>query len=98
MEQRITRLETRTDDLEEDMREVKRVIDGPPRNDSIRGRLHILESDRAAATAAEAAVTAALAIRESAKERTFGKREKVIALTLASVVVVLQLLSVFYTH
>ena len=97
MEERISKLEVRTDDLEEDMREVKRIIDGPPRPDSLRGRLHALESDRAAARAAEAAVSAALAIRESTSERVFGKREKLIALALAVVVVFLQLASFIVT-
>ena len=52
-------LETRADNMQEEIRELVVQLEGPPRGDSLRGRVHKLENDHAAANAAAAAVEAA---------------------------------------
>lgn len=74
--ERLRALETLVVGLQADMVELSRVIEGPPREDSLRGRLHRLESNEAAAHAAAAALEAARALRD----HTFSRGQKLIAL------------------
>lgn len=86
--ERVATLEARYEALEADVRQILRDIHGPPREESLRGRIHILENDTAAAKAAHAALETAQAIREEQNQQTFTKREKVAALFIALVVAV----------
>lgn len=61
--------------------EIQREIAGPPRQESLRGRLHRLETADAAAKAATAALEAARAVQS----RTFSRREKIVGMLLALV-------------
>lgn len=49
--------------LREDVAAIERALNGPPRDESFRGRLHKLENSDAAARAAASALDAARAIR-----------------------------------
>ena len=69
-----------------------------PERLSVRRRLHKLESDRAAADAATAAVRAATELRQSAHEKRFSRREKIGGLLLAAAVVVSTWLSPLFFH
>lgn len=79
--ERLRALETLVIGLQADMRDLTVLIEGPPREDSLRGRLHRLESNEAAAHAAAAALEAARAMREHA----FSRGQKLIALVFAVV-------------
>lgn len=61
--ERLARLEEQMSELRDDVRAIDRVLNGPPRDDSFRGRLHKLETSDAAARAAEAAIKAATVMR-----------------------------------
>jgi hypothetical protein len=67
--------------IREDYRAMHEQLHGPPWERSIRGRLHQLETNDAAAVAARAALEAATAVRG----RTFGRREKIVGLALGVV-------------
>lgn len=59
--------------------ELRHQLEGPPRGDSIRGRLHVLENDTAAARAATAALEAARAVQAGA----FTRKERIVVAVLA---------------
>ena len=61
--ERLARLEEQMAELREDVHAIDRALNGPPRVESFRGRLHILESSDAAAKAATAAVEAVKVMR-----------------------------------
>ena len=52
-------------DVKDDLRDLSAAIHGPPRDGSIRGRVHKLENDHLAADAAATALSAAREIREN---------------------------------
>lgn len=81
--ERVAALEARADSHEADLRELYRDIHGPPRDESIRGRLHILENDTAAARAAHAALETAQALRDTQGTRSFSRFEKTLGLIFA---------------
>lgn len=56
--ERLARLEQQMFELREDVHSIDRALNGPPREESFRGRLHLLETSDAAAKAAEAALSA----------------------------------------
>lgn len=80
--ERIAALEATLVGILSDVAELQRELAGPPRQDSIRGRLHRLESSDAAAKAAEAALVAARAVQG----QTFSRRQKIAGLVLALIV------------
>jgi len=95
---RLARLEDRMGKVEQEVvatgvevREARRdisdlavLIQGPPRDESIRGRLHRLEDSEATAKAANAALTAAKAMYEQSTEKRFSRREKLVGLVFAA--------------
>lgn len=90
VEERTVRIEEQLSSFAKDHRAILVTLQGPPRADSIRGRLHKLEDDRAAASAAESALAAARLINEQSRERNersrdrrFSRREKVAGLAAA---------------
>jgi len=105
LEDRIGKVEqevvaTRVEVLEarKDISELVVVIQGPPRDDSIRGRLHRLEDSEATAKAAEAALTMAKTVRDQQGERTFTKREKTAGVLIAAAVLLSQWLAPIVYH
>lgn len=84
--ERLAVLEERVREMQDDMREVRVAISGPPREDSIRGRLHKLEDDSAAANAAKAALEAAQALREQQGVMQLTVVEKRVGMVLGVVV------------
>ena len=88
MNERVARLEERVSGLAHDVSELHEVIHGPPYERSLRGRVHELETDRAAAKAAQAAVEAAKLVHAQASERRFTKKEKLIALAFTFAIAV----------
>lgn len=61
--ERMAALETEVKGMREDLAVIERSINGPPRDESIRGRLHLLETSDAAAKAATAAIEAVKVMR-----------------------------------
>jgi hypothetical protein len=59
-----------------------------PNRVTIRGRLHKLEADRTAARTAEAAINAARELRNTVGERRFNRRERILGLVFAALVIV----------
>jgi hypothetical protein len=82
----VAALEAQFKTLDEDHRELYRFVHGPPREESIRGRLHILESDTVAAKAAHAALEAAQMLRQTQQVQQFTRVEKLVGLSFAAVV------------
>lgn len=76
--ERLVRLEEGQKDMKDDLRAIRTQIEGPPREDSLRGRLHKLEGSEAAAKAAEAALKAVTAMRLQAGDRRFSRRDKLV--------------------
>lgn len=72
-DERLARLEEQMKGMREDMAELRRSLEGPPRDESIRGRLHVLETNDAAAVAARAALEAARA----AQGQSWTRKERV---------------------
>lgn len=68
-----------------DIQELTVLISGPPRDDSLRGRLHKLEDSEATAKAAEAALTAAKAMYERRGETLFTRRQTIAVLVFTFV-------------
>lgn len=64
--------------LRNDLAELEVEVHGPPREHSLRGRVHTLEQSDAAARAAQAALEAARAVQD----RTWSGRRQVIAFTV----------------
>lgn len=91
-----TRVEVR--EARRDISEVLVVIQGPPRDESIRGRLHRLEDSEATAKAAEAALTMAKTVRDQSSEKRFTKREKAAGLFIAAAVLASQWLAPLIYH
>lgn len=69
--------------LGEELRRLRIQLEGPPRDESLRGRLHKLEQAEHAAKAATAALEAAREIRDAAGERRFSRRERVVIVCTA---------------
>lgn len=90
---RLKELDDRITNLEEIYRNIVIEIGGVP-NDlgrdanrpPIRRRLHILENEKHTAEISKAAVEAAIKLHDSAMEKRFSKREKVLALVFAFLV------------
>jgi hypothetical protein len=59
-------------------------IHGPPRDSSVRGRLHVLEQGNAAANAAAAAVEAVKLVQQQTSLRRFSRTEKFLGLLFAA--------------
>ena len=97
-EERLVRVEEKVNVLHDDLLEVKLAINGPPREESVRGRLHRLESNEAAAKAAEAALTAARALHDERSEKKFTKLDKVIGGLIAFAVLASQWLAPLLYH
>lgn len=76
--ERVARLEAEVRGLREAVTTLHVRIEGPPRKDSISGRMHTLESSEAAAKAAEAALVAAHAV----SSQSFSRRQKIAGLVL----------------
>lgn len=109
---RLARLEDRMGRVEQEVvasgvevREARRdiadlavLIQGPPRDDSIRGRLHKLEDSEATAKAANAALTAAKAMYEHSSDKRFSKREKIGGVLVATALLVSQWLEPIVQH
>ena len=89
---RLAVLERRIQDAEDDIRNIWVNIQGPPRDDSLRGRLHILEQNNAAANAATAAVEAVKLVQR----QRFTRGEKVFGLLMSIAFLVLQTVSLVY--
>jgi len=83
--ERMARAEQQIEDVKGDVSDIRREIFGPPRDDSVKGRLHVLENDRVAASAAEAALTVAKELRDDRSHRAWSTREKVAALVLSAI-------------
>lgn len=77
--ERLARLEVNMSDLKQDVAQILVQIQGPPREDSLRGRIHKVESSTAAAKAAEAALTIARDIHAQNNERRLGTGTKLVA-------------------
>lgn len=75
-DERFAHIEGRLVRLEEDMRDVAIALNGPPRAESVRGRLHLLESSELGAKAAEAA----LGMARELHDRRLTKWEKLAAI------------------
>ena len=56
--------------------ELRRIIEGPPREESVRGRLHTLEAENAAAKVAAQALAQATARERRARERETWSRRR----------------------
>lgn len=82
--ERLAAVEQRVEDLRSDIRVMQRTIEGPPREESIRGRLHKLESSDVAAQAASAALETARSIRDRALSRS----EKIIVACFTGVITI----------
>lgn len=61
--ERMAALETEVRGMRDDLIVIERSINGPPRSESLRGRIHALESSDAAANAAAAALEAVKVMR-----------------------------------
>lgn len=105
--ERLVRLEEGQEDLKDDVRAIRVQMEGPPRDESIRGRLHKIETSEATANAAKAALAAAEAsrkqaqvMRQQASENRFTKREKVTGLLLGACLLVTPWLTplIYHTH
>lgn len=93
---RIAVCEQRISEAEEDIRKVYTLLEGPPRDESIRGRLHVLETSQAAAKAATAAVEAVKLVQSTQATRRFSRAEKLAALTISVCFLALQTVSLIY--
>jgi hypothetical protein len=63
------------------------IVQGPPRKDSLDGRLTIVETSHAAAAAAESALIVAKELRDDRTQRKWTTREKLTALVLSSLAI-----------
>lgn len=81
--ERVRALEVQMIAVNADVAELFVQVQGPPRNESIRGRLHTLESSQAAASAAEAALIVAKQLRDERSHRAWTIKEKALTLVLA---------------
>ena len=91
-EARLAVLEQRVLSAEADIRDLWVAIQGPPRDDSIRGRLHVLEQAEAAANAATAAVEA---VKLVGRQR-FTRGEKLFGIFVSLALVTLQTIGLIY--
>lgn len=82
--ERLAAVEQRVEDLRSDIRVVQRTIEGPPREESIRGRLHKLESNDIAAQAA----TAALETARTLRDRSLSRSEKIVVALFTGVITI----------
>lgn len=101
-DERLARLETLYADLREDVNQITTTIEGPPgnRNESIRGRLHKLETDEIAAQAAQAALATVRELRDR-RLTTTEKRAAIFfgaVLALGSVITSVLLVVQFIQH
>lgn len=90
--ERIVRVEEQLRNLQGDVEALDRQISGPPREESIRGRLHKLENADAAARAA----TAALAAAKAVQRQGWSQRERVGLFVIAAAGVVLGVVQLFW--
>lgn len=81
--ERVTRVEQMIVDTNKDVADLYVIVQGPPRDESIRGRLHHLESSQVAASAAEAALIVAKQLRDDRSHRAWTKTEKLLALAIS---------------
>ena len=86
IESRLAVCEQRIKEAEEDIRMLHIMLEGPPRDESVRGRLHRLEANNAAANAATAAVEAVKLV----KQQKFTRGEKLIGLVISGCFLALQ--------
>ena len=96
--ERLVRLEEGQKDMKEDLTAIRAQIEGPPREESLRGRVHRLESSDAAARAAQAAIIAAKGIQDRAGDRRFSRREKTVAATVGVALVLSQWVAPLIYH
>ena len=89
---RLAVVEQRIKEAEEDIRMFRQQLDGPPRDESIRGRLHMLETSDNAAKAAAAAVEAVKLVNR----QRFTRGEKLVTLAFSFCVLLLQTLTFVY--
>lgn len=81
--------------LREDIRELDRSINGPPRDGTIRARLHLLESNAAASALLAASIEKQNAMTREDSHEAFTRREKIAGLFL---VVLAPVLSALMLH
>lgn len=86
LEERTARVEQRVTNHGEELDSLKQRLDGPPREDSLSGRIHRLESDAVAATAAKAALEEVRKLRTEQSDRQWSRGDK-IAATLIGVAI-----------
>lgn len=94
VEQQLVETRGEVKEARADVREISVALQGPPREGSIRARIHELEGHQAAAKAAEAALEMARQIRDERGQRRFTRGEKIAGLLLALAALSLQLLTV----
>jgi hypothetical protein len=82
----LARLDQRVTGHGEEIDALRLRIDGPPRNDSLSGRIHSLENDRAAANAAHAALKVAEEIRKEREDRRWTRGDKILASVVALII------------
>lgn len=83
-------------ELRADIAEIKMALEGPPRDQSIRGRLHVLETSDAAAKAAEAALATARALHAERGDRGFSRKERIAAAATGLGLLVCSIVTTFY--
>ena len=91
--ERVAALEVQQRALTEDLRDLERVVLGPPKETSLHGRIHAVENDSVAAKAAQAALATAEVVRAQQNTQQFSRREKLAALGIAAVVALCAVLS-----
>lgn len=84
IEQKVTETNTQLHEARRDIQDILVTIQGPPRTESIRGRIHRLENSEAAAKAAQAALEAVQAVREDTTDRRLSRAEKKLGLLIAA--------------
>lgn len=81
LDERIAVLETRLQGLAKDVQAMHQEIHGPPRNESIRGRLHYLEDSERAVKLAQATLETA----KSVQARTWSRRRQLVVFSVGLV-------------
>ncbi len=86
LRERVARLEVMLGETNADVAQLHAAVHGPPRIESVRGRLHLLENNNAAANAATAAIDAMKMMQEQTVTRRFTRAQIVIGLLFAGLV------------
>ena len=95
-DERLAVCEQRIKDAEKDIAALFVMMQGPPRDESVRGRLHMLEQNNAAANAATAAVEAVKLVQSSAANQRFSRGEKLVGLAFTCAFLILQTITLVY--